>query len=244
MAGVLDGMGFSKNEILVYKALLKIGPTTAGPIARESGVHRSKVYDSLTRLINRGVVAYHKQGARAYFQAQDPKILLEIHDEERDKLQQEIQEMSKIKHDTSKEEVTVLEGYNGIGNFYKDIVTTLPEGETVKIFGARAGQDSSPKTWTAFFSNINKQRIRRHINYQIIYDKELKNKQIVKEHATSELTQTRFLDIKTISDVSIHGDSIAVVLWKKTPKAFIIKSKDVADSFRQYFEVLWKSAEK
>jgi len=244
MDSAMESMGFSKNEIAVYKTLLKTGPSTAGPIARESGVHRSKVYDSLTRLIQRGVVSYHKVGERSRFEAQDPRMLLEILDNRREALEKEIIEMRKIKASTSQDEVKVLEGYNGVANLYKDIVRRLPEGATVQIFGARGGQDASPKTWTAFFLNLNPQRIKKKIKYQIVYGQEVKNSKVAKEHERSELTQVRYIDTKNIADVSIHGDSVAVVLWKETPKAFIITSEDVAEAFRQYFRVIWNAAER
>jgi sugar-specific transcriptional regulator TrmB len=49
-------MGFRRNDAIVYVTLLKIGISNPTTLAKKSGIHRPRVYDSLVRLINQGYV--------------------------------------------------------------------------------------------------------------------------------------------------------------------------------------------
>lgn len=40
----------------------------------------------------------------------------------------------------------------------------------------------------------------------------------------------------------IFGDKIMFGLWHKEPSATLINNKEVAESYRNYFEMLWKIA--
>lgn len=54
----LGDVGLSKNEVKVYVALSKIGQATANKIVGNSKVHRTNVYDTLDRLVEKGLVSY------------------------------------------------------------------------------------------------------------------------------------------------------------------------------------------
>ena len=38
----------------------------------------------------------------------------------------------------------------------------------------------------------------------------------------------------------IYGDNVAIVVWSHDPIAILIRQKDIAEGFRNNFEVLWK----
>ena len=59
---VLEEIGLSKNEAKIYLTLLRLGNVTATDIIKESGVHRSNVYDVLDSLVKKGCVAYIQKG--------------------------------------------------------------------------------------------------------------------------------------------------------------------------------------
>lgn len=53
----LKDLGFTQYDNAVYLALLKLGPAPARKIAKESGVAKNKVYESLIRLAERGFIS-------------------------------------------------------------------------------------------------------------------------------------------------------------------------------------------
>src|SRR3989338_6519603 len=90
-AALLEKIGLSKGEISVYLALLRLGQTTAGKIVDESKVTRSKIYDILERLKNKGLVSYITKNATKHFSAASPNNIIEY----LNKKEQEIQEEKK-----------------------------------------------------------------------------------------------------------------------------------------------------
>ena len=54
---ILENIGFTKGEIRVYLAMLDLGNTTTGPIILKSKVARSKVYEILERLKEKGLIS-------------------------------------------------------------------------------------------------------------------------------------------------------------------------------------------
>lgn len=110
--------------------------------------------------------------------------------------------------------------------------------------GARSGQDVSSKTWNAFFNNFNRRRIAKRIRYKIIFNDDLRRSKLVKWFQKSQLTEVRFISQYTPAGINIHKDNVAIIVWRKDPYAFLITSKEVARSFREYFKVMWKHAQK
>tara|TARA_Y100000296_G_scaffold84834_1_gene119224 strand:+ start:10164 stop:10352 length:189 start_codon:yes stop_codon:yes gene_type:complete len=54
--GVLESIGFSKNEISIYLDLIRIGKSFAGDISKRTEIHRSNTYDILEKLLEKGIV--------------------------------------------------------------------------------------------------------------------------------------------------------------------------------------------
>ena len=54
----LEELGLTKNETKVYLVLLELGLTTTSAIIKRAGINTSKVYESLERLLKKGLVSY------------------------------------------------------------------------------------------------------------------------------------------------------------------------------------------
>jgi sugar-specific transcriptional regulator TrmB len=55
---LLQEIGLAPTEISVYTALLKTGSAKVGVLIREVSLHRSRVYEAINRLIEKGLVSY------------------------------------------------------------------------------------------------------------------------------------------------------------------------------------------
>ena len=66
---ILEEFGLTKNEVKIYLTLLKMGRALAGEITEKSGIHRRNVYDSIERLMKKGLVSFIIQNNRKYFRA-------------------------------------------------------------------------------------------------------------------------------------------------------------------------------
>ena len=242
---ILEEAGLTKNEIEVYKALLQLGSITAGPLTKKAGIHRSRVYEALNRLTEKGMVSYSIQANRKFFKAQDPETLINFIEEKKDRVKEIIPELKAMQAFLpEKHEANLFEGYKGIKSIFENITNTLKKGDEVLVFGARSGQDMAPEVWQTFFKHLDKKRLEKGIIQKFIYNEDLRDSAIVKTYQKARLTEVRFIAQKTIAGINIHGDNVAFIVWKKKPYGFVITSNDVADTFREHFRILWKTARK
>jgi biotin synthase-like enzyme len=92
-----------------------------------------------------------------------------------------------------------------------------------------------------YFDNFNKRRIEKNISLKIILNhghlRESKLKSL-------EKTQVKVFPkhITTPAWINIFGDYVATFNLQDKPIAFVLKSSKTADSYRQYFDLMWKNA--
>ena len=86
--------------------------------------------------------------------------------------------------------------------------------------------------------------IKRKMVMKHIYDEDATKRiqQLNKMH----YTHARYLPKMKDSPVStnICGDEIVFILWSESPYLIKIKNKEIASSYKNYFELLWKMSKK
>ena len=82
----LEDIGLTKTEIKIYLSLLKLGQSTTTGIIREAGIHSSKVYICLDRLIEKGLVSYAIKSNKKHFLASTPESLRNLLKDKEEKI--------------------------------------------------------------------------------------------------------------------------------------------------------------
>lgn len=230
---VLLQFGLTSNESKIYLALIDLGPSLAGRISRKTGVHRRNVYDSIERLIQKGLVGYIQQNNRNLFQASNPNRFLDIIKEKESLILPVVAELGlKFNKTLDKEETNFFKGKEGLRSVLEDQLNY----KEVLILGA------NPKAGDVmqfYFKWYNQTRMKKKIRLKIITHERWFSK--------LKLADVRFFPEKYSSPlaINIYGDKTAIILWSKSaPIAIVIKSKDISDGYRQYFDLLWKASKK
>jgi sugar-specific transcriptional regulator TrmB len=238
---ILEKIGLTKNEISVYLALLELGSSTTGPIAKKSMLHSSRVYESLNKLIEKGLISFVIKSNRKYFSSADPDFILDILEQEKKEINEILPQLRLLKKEkTSEEKSTVYEGYKGVKTVYDNIVRALGKGDEILVFGARS-QDESFMANT-FFKEYTKRRVAKGIKMKIIFNTDAK--ETGKFYSNLENTEVRYMpkDMKTPAAVDIYGNNVGTLILKPQPMVFLITSKEVADSYKEFFKMLWNIA--
>jgi len=55
---LLQEIGLTNSEITIYTTLLRTGVIKAGELVREVNLHRSRIYEAINRLTEKGLVSY------------------------------------------------------------------------------------------------------------------------------------------------------------------------------------------
>lgn len=241
----LEGIGFTRNESIIYISLLKLGSSTTGNITYESKLHMSRVYEGLNRLMSKGLVSSVKQGNITRYQATNPEKILDYLEEEKTNIQKKQEEVKKqlpdlleLTEKTPKAEAQVLLGLEGFKAMRRDVLRHA-KGELLLIGAIGIEDERMP----VFFSSWNKQRIKQGIKLKILYKRSAKGRTIT----TLPLTENKYLpkEVDNPAVINIYGDRIVNLLWKDNyPILFLLVNRDIADSYRKYFQLLWKISRK
>lgn len=250
MIDQLQEIGFTKGEIKVYEALLDLGESTKTPIAKKSGVSPGKVYDVLERLIRKGLVASVKKEHVMHFHVANPKQIIEYVLQKKKRVVQEeaivksiLPELiQKYKSKIEEPDTELYKGWKGLETVYNDILDTLKKGDIDYILGGSSGSD--PNKTENFFIRFNEMRIQKGIKIKMIYDKQDKKHLLSYLHKEKMVEWLRFIDLQTPAEINICKDKVIIVILTLVPVAIVIRCKEAAISFLQYFEELWKLAKK
>ncbi len=236
-------LGLSKNEATIYLFLLKNPNITTGLIIKETGISNSRVYESLNSLISKGLVTYVIQKDGKYFDASPPEKFLEKEEERRKQIEEIVPELKKIK--TQKEFKTntaVFEGFEGFKTAFKKIIDDCPNKETIHILGF-SEQQYETKSLQLFLKNMNLKSAQKRQRLKIILDNSIKET-LGKDREKEKYSEVRYMPKGYISPgaIDIFQDYVYIFLWEEKPFVFMIKNEKIAESFKQYFNFLWKIA--
>ena len=119
----LKTAGFTENEAKVYQALLEIGQKTASTVSSRTGLHRRVVYDTLQRLIKKGLVGYIIENNKKVFQAANPSRILEVIKEKEETISKIMPEMIQLFNqdkEKPRSETNFYKGTNGLKAIFED----------------------------------------------------------------------------------------------------------------------------
>lgn len=240
----LEKFGLTEGESKVYLGLLKTGKSTVGHIVRESKVSSSKIYEILERLIKKGIVGRVTENNKKYFEAKDPNRLKDFIQQEESRLSEKKIELDQImpslKEMYDKSEVEdgaeILQGFKGLMSWHEKILDECKKGETILIMAptkANEQMDAHLLEWHA-------KRIKRGISCKLLYNNDADK--WAKSRKNLELTEIRFLPENIQSPVALNITEISVAntVFGNNIVTFIVKSPEVSEHYKTYFNLLWK----
>lgn len=231
---ILQEIGLSENEAKIYLALLKLGQSLVSKIVIETRINRTHIYDRLNKLLEKGIVSYAIKSGKKYFRAISPEKLLEKLEEKEKEFRNILPELFMIKKKEVDIDIEVYKSKEGLKTLLNDI---LKEKKDVFILGFTG---SVAKELEFFYPHFQKQRAKLGIKRKIIADYKIKKPLLSKE----TLTKYKFIPEKyqSPSGMWVYGNKTVIFLPEKELYMILIKSKKVAQLYRNYFNILWKSA--
>ena len=234
----LNEIGLSNNEIKIYLALLKSGLLNPTQLAEKTGLHRSYVYDTLERLLEKGIINTILVNNKKNYQAVDPKILREIFELKIKQLDRIIPELSSLFE--SKNEGTKIELHKG-KNVYltliKDLTANLRKNDVVSIIGANEEvlETIEPIYLKQYFSIIKEKNVKERV---IIADG---SKRFKERNIEYKNLNRNYLGDTTIV---IYQKKVFLFTWDDPYYLILINSRKIVESYKKQFNLLWKIAKK
>ncbi|HEY4515216.1 MAG TPA: helix-turn-helix domain-containing protein [Candidatus Paceibacterota bacterium] len=238
---VLEQLGLPTNEAKIYETLVRFGNMPAGQIATKAKINRRNVYDSLSRLTEKGLVFEIIQKHDSIYRAVDPKKLSEIIREKDLALQVIMPDLEKLYGKAESSNVVFeYKGLEGWKNYMQDILRVK---EDVFALGARGGwMDGRLK---GYFEEAMKESKRLGIKYHMLFDSQAveKNKQFVSYFpADSRVLPTGFstsVAIDTFGDYTVILSGVGLGQIEESASVTVILNPNIADAFRTWWQFMW-----
>lgn len=228
----LTTIGLTPAEAKIYETVLRLGTCSVKGIAKESGFHRTNIYDVLEQLKEKGFITDHKEGKAMRYRAADPQNL-EAYLQEKQDLLKEIIPQLKALHEQDQEpvRVEVFKGPEGMKSAFRDILKTK---QTLYAFGVKGQlREKLPIFAQQWYRKAKKTSIK----YQAIY--------------TTRNPPDMPADVRYVSEefsgpvaTFIYGEKININIWEPSIVAIVITSQLVANMYKKHFDLLWKIAKK
>lgn len=247
---ILYEVGLTKGEVEVYLALLKIGSSSIGKIVKESKVTKSKVYDILDRLADKGLISKSIKNKINTYNAAPPNFLLELLEKKEKEIKQQEKEIKNLLPSlngmqtiSNKENrIEIFEGFQGIKNVFQIIENEFEPNEEFLVLGV---EDTLNQQQLNFFLNFHKKKIEAKIKTKVIFTSNLKG---VKEYhlKQNQYNEEKYLDQSNAIPINIYKDFVVIPILQKNEKeiTILIKNKKLAQGFREYFYTLWGISKK
>lgn len=241
---ILEEAGLSGRETNIYLKLLSLGETNSGDLIKETKMYKADIYEVIKKLIKRGLVSYVKTKGKLFYKPADPKKLLDIIDDKKAELEQKRANISSVlsqleeKYEAKKikKEVSVLEGIEGLKTI---LIDAAKEGKPIYILGA----DMKFVEMMAYrLPQWEDRRAKLGIKLNGIW---IDRPEIRNATERRPLISARYLSEEMISPLATWtncGDIVAIFVFDENPLIIKIKSMEIAEAFRKYFDLMWRIA--
>lgn len=235
----LRRIGLSEGEIRIYTALLEEGRSALNKVHEKTGIERRNIYDILNKLIERGLVTYVEENKRRIFQVSHPSKIIGYIEEKKNDVERMQEEAKKelpsllVKYGAVRPDVNaeLFRGAEGIKAVWDDMLNAK------RIYWIGSGR-YIPKNMPHFFMGWDKRRVERKIIMMNLVRHELR-----KGFRKYRLEHARFLP-KAFSGnptvIAIYNDKVVDFMLGKALFAFVIESKELAESYVRYHRYLWE----
>ncbi len=240
----LEEIGLTKSEIKVYLALLKLGPSTTGPIINEAHIANSKAYSLLDKLTEKGLVTYYLSDNHKFFKAAPPYTIRDFIAQKKKKIDEQEKQIEKMMpallalQQTHKEEkeASIFSGANGIRTALRMVVDELTPGEEVHIMGTyKFGPDFLPHA--LFFQTI---RSKKGVKARFLMNDDAA--EIAQRFQKFQPVEVRFLPKEIVNPaIFLVWKDKTIISLPNDFTMFLIKSQTAANAFDAYFKLLWKT---
>ena len=246
MLNQLKNIGLTDNEAKVYLAMLELGPAPVLEIATKAGINRPTAYFQIEGLKKRGLVSAQTKGSKQLFIAESPDQLKHLIERERLLVDQKKSELEEILPDLTelfsswedRPTVRYYEGKEGLLRMQELIL----KSKINDVLGM-SSLDDLHKLFPNHSADYVNRRVQKKIRSRFIYTS--KQGPILKETDAKLLRESRFIPpdkMPFTSDLTIYGNSVALVSLKERPVGIVIEHKQISDSFRSLFEFTWSMA--
>ena len=242
---ILEKIGLTQNESIVYLSLLQLGLCRTGKILEYSHLNSGKIYEILEGLKSKGLVSESVINNVRHFSAAPPSQLLEYLNAKKKELSNEekailslLPQLDKMRDMKMKgTKAVTYTGFRGLGTAVDEALDSLQPPDDIVAMGITGRKEEK---FNAFWMRWWTRRIKKRIHARHIFSERGSYFHTFKK---MKYTEARVLAGITPAAVDVFGsDKVLIFNYADPPSCILISDENTATSFRQFFEQLWKIA--
>jgi sugar-specific transcriptional regulator TrmB len=242
MMEVLEKIGLGKREATVYSALIETGETTTGPLVKKTGIPASKIYETLDRLVSKGLVGFVMKEKTKHFSATNPERLIDYLEEKKKDLAKQEAEVVRLlpylKEQRKKGEefqgAEVAYGFEGFRSLVNKLIADAKKGDDYLFLSFYPKEPEKFKRTYAFYEDFDRVRKKKGLNVKGLIPENIRG--LVGKRPYSKIC---YVDFPIPLNISICGDKVLFTPWEDEEVTYIVYSRQLADSFRNYFNSIF-----
>lgn len=237
----VEEAGFSDKEAAVYLAILEVGRGSVMEIARVAKVDRTTTYRILQVFLAIPLVQTFKENKKTRWAALHPRYLLEYIQEKRRAVQSIFQDLEALYNlNEEKPKLAYFEGEDGLGQLTANMVNEVKTRGELLSFSA-PGAASGYYT-TKRFLQLAQERAKKQIMSRILIPTIEGIPGYVEGEDFKNWRHIKIVDPKKFpfkASFNIWGNKVAILTVRSHPIGVVIESKDISDTLRSIFEMIW-----
>lgn len=240
----LIAFGFSENEARVYVTLLEHGKELGGTkLALITNLHRQYVYLSLPRLIKRGLVEEVRHGKQSRYKARSPQALEQFGRKKAIEAGDLAHELNQISTVGNEQDFEVIQGVRAIQEYELQHAQHVEEGEVECIIGgaSNAFGELMDDTLSEYLDIKGSNGV--HVKYLGTEDeREFYTREYIGKFPNQEYRFLKKLP-KGKTHMLVRKNTVSFYSFLTPPLVYVIKSPQIADNYRDFFNMLWEMGE-
>jgi|TARA_B100001971_G_scaffold138142_1_gene127632 sugar-specific transcriptional regulator TrmB len=232
----LKQLGLTDNEATVYLALLGLGSINAGKIIKKTKLHRNIVYDNLDKLIEKGLVSFVKIRNIKHFETTDSREIKEYIERQRRELIDREKIVNKIlpeirkrrRKNKGESDATIYKGKKGLKTIMDEMAGSKTE---ILILGSGWRMKENMET---YYEQWHLKAKKNKVKVRILLP-------INKRGRVLSPLKVKYLPSNNVivSTICIYENKVLNIIWEDELGILIISDK-ASQSYKEYFETLWK----
>lgn len=236
----LESFGLSEKEAAVYLALLPYRDIGSSKLVMATGLHKQFVYNALARLEEIGLAKHVIVRGRKKFSANPPKRIVSLIDEKKLAAQVIAEKLQSRFVGAHEQDFEVYQGDDAFMAHQLQLLRDAPDGSIFDVVATQTERYSKTFKETGLWGEYHS--IQKEKNISLRYLGAEKQRELLQWREKNEPQFTyRVLPALSTGTMSIEvrPGNVTFATYGETLVDFTLSGKEVADSYRQFFETLW-----
>lgn len=232
----------SQNEAKIYQTLLVFWELSVWKISTHSGIHRRNVYDVADRLLEKWLIFQILMWKETIYHCVEPAKFLEILKEKENSFKEVLPRLEKIYNDKPPSEaVYIYKWLEWYKNYLRDLIRVW---ETTYFLWAKALW-FTPWTSMNFLKQFQEEIKKKNLKYYTIFDPRVPEKipDAIKTVSWEYKILPKWYETPAVCDIFwdyvVTFSSVWVWNFWKDWSIFVMKNKELAESYRTWFKFIW-----